>query len=452
MRSFMVLPGFRPISFLASIAVAGLVLTASPAEGQLRRLRDAAKRAVTNEASEQVERLLRDAVRCALNDPVCVEEAEREGKPVIYTDENGEVITDEDGAPITDREKAAAESGVELTDESPPRPGEGAWANYDFVAGDRVLFFEDYADDNAGDFPRRLEFMRGNWEVVEWEGQQLLRNTGPRSAAFKVVLPEDLPEMFTVELEAYLSYGNQQLIVLTSALQGDGLGAGYEGNYFQIDGRGVGVEDRDRNGVKATNGAPEVNETLTPIRIMADGRYVKMYVGERRVANIPNANLPRTNEIIFLNNYVADEERPILLGSIRVAAGGKDLYDVLEADGRVSTRGIYFDTGSDRIRPESTPTLKEIGEMLQDHPDLRLMIEGHTDSDGDEAQNQDLSERRAASVKAFLVDAYEIDASRLEATGFGESTPVAPNDTPEGKQQNRRVDLVKLGGDADPEV
>jgi outer membrane protein OmpA-like peptidoglycan-associated protein len=431
--------------------MAAVLLTASPAEAQFKRLREAAKKAVSDEAAEQVERLLRDAVRCALDDPTCVEEAEKEGKPVIYTDESGEVITDEDGAPITDREQAAAEAGVDLAAASQPKPGEGAWANYDFVAGDRVLFVEDYAEDNVGDFPRRLEFMRGNWDVVEWEGRQLLRNTGPRGAAFKVVLPEDLPEMFTVEFDAYLAHGNQRLVVLTSELKGTGMGSGYEGNYFQIDGRGTGVEDRDGTGVKATNRAQEINEALTPIRIMADGRYVKMYVGERRVANVPNANVARSSEIIFLNDYVADEERPILLGPVRVAAGGKDLYDVLEADGRVSTRGIYFDTGSDRIRPESTPTLKEIGKMLQDHPDLRLMIEGHTDADGDDAQNQALSERRAASVKAFLVEAYSVDASRLETAGFGESAPVAPNDTPEGKQQNRRVDLVKLEGADDPE-
>jgi outer membrane protein OmpA-like peptidoglycan-associated protein len=444
MRLSLALNGFRLFSSLASILVTALLLTTSPAQAQLGKLKKAAEKAVTDEAANQVDRVLRDAVRCALDDPTCVEEAEKEGKPVIYTDENGEVITDDDGAPITDREQAADEAGVDLAGASQPKPGEGAWANYDFVAGDRVLFVEDFADDNVGDFPRRLEFMRGNWDVVEWEGRQLLRTTGPRSAAFKIVLPENLPEMFTIEFEAYLAYGNQQLLVLTSELGGTGMGSGYEGNYFQVDGRRTGIEDRDRAGVTATNPAREINEALTPIRIMVDGRYVKMYVGERRVANVPNANVARSSEIIFLNEYVADEERPILLGQIRVAAGGKDLYDVLEADGRVSTRGIYFDTGSDRIRPESTPTLKEIGKMLQDHPDLRLTIEGHTDSDGDDAQNQDLSERRAASVKAFLVDAYGVDASRLETAGFGESAPVAPNDTPEGKQQNRRVDLVKL--------
>ncbi len=82
--------------------------------------------------------------------------------------------------------------------------------------------------------------------------------------------------------------------------------------------------------------------------------------------------------------------------------------------------------------------------MLQNHPDLRIAIVGHTDSDGEEAFNQELSERRAAAVKRHLVETYGIDASRLDSDGFGESAPVAPNDTPEGKQQNRRVELVRL--------
>ena len=119
-------------------------------------------------------------------------------------------------------------------------------------------------------------------------------------------------------------------------------------------------------------------------------------------------------------------------------------YYVIETEGRVATQGIYFATDSDVIRPESTPTLTEIGDMLTDHPELRLTIEGHTDSDGDDAYNQELSDRRAASVKEWLVTHYEIDASRLETAGFGESKPVAPNDTAEGKQQNRRVELVRL--------
>jgi outer membrane protein OmpA-like peptidoglycan-associated protein len=124
-------------------------------------------------------------------------------------------------------------------------------------------------------------------------------------------------------------------------------------------------------------------------------------------------------------------------------AGGKKLYDALSEAGRVATQGIYFDTGSDRIRPESTPTLKEIGEMLKEHADLKLTIEGHTDNVGGADANKALAEKRAAAVKSFLVASYGVDASRLQTAGFGDQEPVAPNTTPEGRQQNRRVELVK---------
>ena len=140
----------------------------------------------------------------------------------------------------------------------------------------------------------------------------------------------------------------------------------------------------------------------------------------------------------------ATPDKPIIIGAIRIAGGGRDLYDRLAEQGRVATQGIYFDVNSATIRPESDTTLEEIGMMLQDHPDLRISIEGHTDTDGDDASNLDLSERRAASVKDYLIANYDIDASRLQSAGLGETVPVADNDTPEGKQQNRRVELVKL--------
>ena len=122
---------------------------------------------------------------------------------------------------------------------------------------------------------------------------------------------------------------------------------------------------------------------------------------------------------------------------------GRSSNDALAEKGHVSTQGIYFDTGSDRIRPESTPTLKEIGQMLNEHPELKLRIEGHTDNVGNAASNQTLSERRADAVRQFLVSTYGIDASRLGAKGFGATKPVASNSTQEGQQNNRRVELVK---------
>ena len=132
-----------------------------------------------------------------------------------------------------------------------------------------------------------------------------------------------------------------------------------------------------------------------------------------------------------------------MVGNIRIAAGGKKLYDALSANGRVSTQGILFDVGSDRIRPESTPTLKEITAMLKEHADLKLRIEGHTDNVGDDDANQTLSEQRAAAVQAYLVS-QGIPAGRLKSQGLGASKPVASNDKAEGRQQNRRVELVRM--------
>jgi outer membrane protein OmpA-like peptidoglycan-associated protein len=133
-----------------------------------------------------------------------------------------------------------------------------------------------------------------------------------------------------------------------------------------------------------------------------------------------------------------------LVTDIRIAAGGRPLFDALTASGRVSTHGILFASGSATLEGESTPTLKEIGDMLTAHPDLKLTIEGHTDNVGDAAANQTLSEQRAAAVAQYLEQHFKVDASRLAAKGFGATKPVASNDTPEGRQQNRRVELVKM--------
>ena len=326
-------------------------------------------------------------------------------------------------------------------------PGTGAWANYDFVPGERILFAEDFTNDTVGDFPRRLNLVRGNWEIVEWQGRRLLRNTGPRGAAVEIELSEPLPERFTIELEVYLPHGNQLLDLSTYKPQRPLHQAkSMDGNHFRIGGRGTGVVGGRKSEVESLTPLKDTfAKALTTVRIMVDGQYAKVFVGERRVANVPNASLERGRIIPLENAYFADEKNPMLLGSIRVAAGGRDLYDVLEKEGRVSTQGIYFATNSDRIRPETTPTLKEIGDMLKGHSDLRLSIEGHTDSDGDDAYNKELSERRAAAVKSYLVESFGVDASRLETAGHGESKPVADNATPEGKQPNRRVELVKLG-------
>jgi OmpA-OmpF porin, OOP family len=88
--------------------------------------------------------------------------------------------------------------------------------------------------------------------------------------------------------------------------------------------------------------------------------------------------------------------------------------------------------------------MKQIAAMLTGHPELRIRIEGHTDNVGVKETNRSLSAKRAASVKAALVKDYAIAANRLDAQGLGDTKPVDKNDTVEGRQNNRRVELVKL--------
>ena len=109
--------------------------------------------------------------------------------------------------------------------------------------------------------------------------------------------------------------------------------------------------------------------------------------------------------------------------------------------GRVRLYGINFDFDSDILRAESKPTLDKIVAMLQSENTMRLIIEGHTDSDGPNQRNEILSQKRAESVKAYLITAG-ISPSRLFTAGYGESKPIAPNATATGKAQNRRVELV----------
>lgn len=441
----------RPtLSALISFGVVFLFM-ATPAEAQLGKLKKAAQRGAEDEAARQVEDIAASAVACAFEDFECIEETEESGGTVVYTDSEGRVITDDDGKPVSDREEAARVAAGEPAEPDEPEepaevgPGADVWANYDFIPGERVLFAEDYGDAKIGDFPPRLEFLNGNMEVVEWEDTRWIRATA--GSAFAVRLPETLPDRFTLEFPVHWKHGNQWMRVLfeesDQTVKPRGLGW-YKTPHVLIDERYTGIQDLDGDEPTSTTRVQGRITGGTPtLRVTADGEHVKVYLDEKRVANIPRVDIGRSSIVYFV---IADatDENPMFVGPIRIAAGGADLYDKLAEDGRVATQGILFDVDSDRIQPESTPTLEEIGTMLQDHDEMRIAIEGHTDSTGDDAHNQDLSERRAAAVVVFLVEHYGIDRDRLESAGFGETVPVGDDDTAEGRQQNRRVELVLL--------
>lgn len=429
----------RPMRMTPLLAVALLALLLLPASAvaQLGGLGRAVRRAAESETARQLDKIVRDGVRCVFDDLECIKEAEANGKGVVLTDDNGEVITDKDGNPVTDPDEAARAG-------KPTRPGEGAWANYDFVPGDEILFYEDFGNDRVGDFPRRFEFIQGSFEIVDDAGERYLRAVS--NGAVAIPLPRELPEQFTVEFPVSLTHGNAY-VRLTPEPAYFGRSRAYRASAVSVERTRAGIRPVGSEGplAMAPVGDSKNRDALAMIRVMGDGDYLKVYYGERRIANVPNAIFPRTDKLHIAVSS-ASEANPILIGPMRIAAGGLDLYDRLERDGRVATQGILFATNSDRIRPESTPTLEDIATILREHPSLRLAIEGHTDADGADDYNQQLSERRAAAVKSWLVEDAGIDAGRLQTAGFGESRPAADNASPEGKQQNRRVELVRLDG------
>lgn len=108
--------------------------------------------------------------------------------------------------------------------------------------------------------------------------------------------------------------------------------------------------------------------------------------------------------------------------------------------------GILFDVNKSELRPEAQDNLVKLSAILQEYPDTDLVIEGHTDADGAEAYNQTLSERRANSVKVFLVK-NNVMGARLSPIGYGEMQPIADNESVEGKQMNRRVHIIVTAND-----
>ena len=126
-----------------------------------------------------------------------------------------------------------------------------------------------------------------------------------------------------------------------------------------------------------------------------------------------------------------------------VTVAAEEMTRSLDADGHIALYGIFFDTDKSVVKPESDATLKEIGRLLTQNPELTLWVVGHTDNQGSAEYNHRLSEQRAAAVVAVLVDRFSVAPARLQAAGVGFLAPVASNESDEGRALNRRVELVR---------
>jgi OmpA-OmpF porin, OOP family len=285
---------------------------------------------------------------------------------------------------------------------APAKADPKVWENYDFVPGNRVIFFTDFSEDKVGNFARGLKYKSGPVEVVERGGVKVLRATG-RS---EILIPvgKKLPERFTLEIDliapavaccpsglmgfeggADMDRGNSSADVYWAAHQSFIIGGGQN-----LGASTVRVPEAMQ---------PSFRGKVAHVRVLMDGPYFKMYSNERRLYNIPELGFKRDSVIrVFLEGSEADGLAVYLTG-IRVAESETDvLYDALTAKGRWVTQGILFATGKAELQPESRPVLKEIATTLQQHADLKILIEGHTDNVGAAASNLTLSDARATGA------------------------------------------------------
>jgi outer membrane protein OmpA-like peptidoglycan-associated protein len=150
-----------------------------------------------------------------------------------------------------------------------------------------------------------------------------------------------------------------------------------------------------------------------------------------------------------VGNYEVKVEAPGYLPQASAFAMNKGdtvyrAYEMVSKGMVLTLKGVYFEFGKATLKTESYPALMEAAQIMKDNPDIQVELQGHTDNVGSDASNQKLSEKRAYAVMNWLVQFGGIDAKRITAKGFGEMKPIASNDTEEGRQLNRRTDLVIL--------
>lgn len=334
-----------------------------------------------------------------------------------------------------------------------------AYSKYDFVPGEKVIFYDDFSQDAVGDFPA-LWNTNGSAEVVT---TNLFAGKWMKFMMRECVWTDELlklPENYTIEFDVIplgglegegMSGWHMRLMQAKNAKAWDsGSSPGFGGFQFQVEYFGrpgystwfLGEEcgPARLSGNVENEGFRQKMNKMYHIAIWVQKTRIRLYQDQNKIIDLPRAfpaGCVKPDRLRF-------EYGAAMISNVRVAVGAPDTRSKLITEGKLVSYGIYFDVNKDVVKPESYGTLREIATVLQENPDVRVKITGHTDSDGADASNLDLSKRRGASVKNELVKTFGIDASRLESDGMGESQPVAPNDTPANKALNRRVEFIKL--------
>ncbi|MFH0893624.1 MAG: OmpA family protein [Bacteroidota bacterium] len=328
------------------------------------------------------------------------------------------------------------------------------YSNFDFVPGERIIFYDDFTQENIGDFPAlwntnssgeivTLEKFPGRWFQMKGGGYYIPEAKEKFTDNFTIEF-----DLVPINIEDIEYLYNLTIIFVSGTLSDPNEGGAVPGkaglkisleydnvnwtNYSETDG-----------GYKSNGSSPFMFITGQKYHISfwIQKQRIRMYVNEKKILDLPRGLIDGYVHNIF-RIQTTEDIKPII-ANFRLAAGLPDMRNKLMTDGKIVSYGLYFDSGSDKLKPESYGTLKEIANVLKENAAVKVKIVGHTDSDGEDASNLTLSKKRAEAVKAALGKDFAIDLSRMETDGKGEGQPIVPNTNSESKAQNRRVEFIK---------
>lgn len=414
------------------VIMAGCMCFSLPAEAQLlkkisKKAEEAAERAVLKKTDQKVTRETDKAIDGVLNEQGTPEHSSNDtSSPAAAS-----VLTTEPGE--------TGKSGPAKT-----------WSKYNFVPGDEIIFEDDLSREENGEFPSRWDLVSGNAENSSLNGVNIIKIDN-RSIITPLIDKENyLPEVFTIEFDAYFNdtYSHWQFYIVRF-YPGDDTQRQVREDLvtfpLKINKNGAAIQSRvnkeNKDFKNQGSEGPDGYSGWKHIAISYNQRALKVFIDEDRILNVPNIELDPSTFSIQVEDGQPDHI--LAVKNIRIAEGGKKLYDRIVADGKFTTRGILFDVNKASLKPESMGVINEIAALMKEHNDLKFSIEGHTDSDGDDTHNLKLSEERAIAVKEALAG-LGIDSFRMQAKGMGETVPVSDNNSPEGKANNRRVEFVKI--------